>query len=310
MIDKVRIGIPKYQVYDLLEFIIGALGFAASILQVVQFFTKPIFPALAVTFVFCSSLSAVFLIKMLKFRKLSQNRLDEFSSSINKYAGIIRDESYALDRLYDTQQLTSLQLLDHARSTGQQGVDLLERILTFSTGERINVCIKYFPDIRPRDAGYTKPEDLYVKTLCRSAGTSTDRESDALARVSENTDFLQIIKEDRNYFRARDLHERDRQLRESGAGPYRNSTPNWDEMYRATIVVPIRIKRRLLGQDAGVQGYDLLGFWCADTLSTCAFRDSDMAAYTCLVKAFADLYYIYFNKVHQYLQKIEDNNGD
>lgn len=89
-------------------------------------------------------------------------------------------------------------------------------------------------------------------------------------------------------------------MKEISGKPYQNPNINWNDFYSSTIVVPIRIKRRYIEAEYVGEGFDILGFLCADSNSTSAFPDREMESYVDTVKAFADTLYIYIDRILYY----------
>jgi hypothetical protein len=305
---KVRSTIALYRLLDLLEIIIGAVSLVCALFGLWRHWNRGPSPE-AFFFIVICLVSAVLLIKMLKHRKMSQDRLLLLSEGFLGLAEAVRNDYYYIRQLHAQGTLDRDRLLLNARATGQHAVDLLASILSVSTEQKVSVCIKYFPDIYRDTGSPERVEDYYVGTLCRSSNSSPMRDLESLSRIGENTDFLLIMKEHRPYFRVRDLHRLEQYLEESGTGTYRNSNPEWSAYYRSTIVVPIRMERRLLVPDVGSEGFDLLGFLCADSLSTSAFRSEHLDAYTTLMKAFASVLHPYLDRVYSYLHELNQDRA-
>jgi hypothetical protein len=300
-------SIKKYQLIDTFELIFGSLSIVAAIIDLIFFSLGKAPLWIAFSFLTAFVLSLAFLTKILKLEKLSLERMVAFTEAFNQGSKVIRDDYYYLGQQGQKRLLTEEQLILNAKATCQQCVDLMANALTISATENVSICIKYFPqDYNPRNVAKLLIEDYRVKTLCRSHNTIAERSNDeggALARIGDNTDFLLITKELRPYFVAEDLREFDRISREGGFGHYRNSNLDWEKYYLSTIVVPIRMENRLVGTASS--GYDLLGFLCADSLSTSTFRKSDMQSYMNFLQAFAQLLYPYFDRIYTLRQSIE-----
>ncbi len=111
--------------------------------------------------------------------------------------------------------------------------------------------------------------DLAVKTVSRSATRAGQKSHHSTDWINENTDFRQILKEDREHFFSNDL-------KAALAQGYRNSHFT-DEVikdgtfpYLATIVWPVR------GRTAGssIDQWDLIGFLCIDSGHSGAFDEA------------------------------------
>lgn len=291
-------NMPKYRLYDLFEVLVGLLGLIASIISIA---TYAIIPNSQLAFFYIVVVTSAFIIifiKTVKMTRVSQDRLYDFSESFHRYTDLLRDKTYVLQSLYEADRLTYGLVLQNAGSFGQQTVDILSTLISNSTDERVSVCIKYFPDDQPRpDAnGFLQEEDYYLKTLSRSTNTVSDRlNNDGLVPILGNTAFMTIMNERKSYFRSSNLKE----LKKIDA--YDNTNQHWEKYYNATIVVPIRMKMNISNAEIPDSRYNLLGFLCADSLSTSAFRDSDIAAYTSMIKAYAGGLYMYLEKVYTFL---------
>jgi hypothetical protein len=135
-----------------------------------------------------------------------------------------------------------------------------------------------------------------VQTLVRSAnsqGGRTNRE----AAIADNTDFSRIAHDGQAFFASDNLPA----LAEKGE--YRNSTPNWQNHYRSTIVVPIRASLSVY-EDKDTCSDDefvLLGFLCADSRREGSFgRGTDPEkSYIVALQGFADAMFPFLNAVER-----------
>lgn len=85
---------------------------------------------------------------------------------------------------------------------------------------------------------------------------------------------------------------------------YQNSTENWEDYYIGTIVVPIRIANKRLFYTSEEESYNILGFLCADSLSTKAFTEEAKQRNIYYVKAYAALIYNILSKYQFYLKQL------
>jgi hypothetical protein len=183
-------------------------------------------------------------------------------------------------------------------NTGTEVVTLLAELLTSLAGHQVNVCIKAIEN--PRKPYPTTKEDwskVYVYTLCRSAKSAPRPTSmPKQIAVSDNTDFMLLMRDEGDIFAIPDLKKYDKQLRKAGNKEgYLNSNSQWPDFYRSTIVAPIRVQATHLGIE-NVR-YDLLGFLCADSMSTRVFPPRYIPHYSELMSSFGDDLYVYFAAV-------------
>ncbi len=288
----------KYQVFDFMELVMAALTFAAAVLTIWSFFADQASWITISGFALLLGALGYIFNKARKLRAFSLDRLLVFSRTFHAFSHMIRDAYTVLGRACRKTNISEEHLRGMAELTAQRTIDLISEALTASTGYDVCVSIKYFPQQKPGDHdGPTNPDDFYVKTLCRSSNSDPRRPSDLLYRVGDNTEFHQIMVERSADFCAQDLVEYQEAVRGTGR-PYRNSVLEWKDLYRARIVVPIRISNAALGDQLDDGGFELLGFLCADSESTSAFQRSQMSAYCDFLKAFADALYHYFERLY------------
>lgn len=184
--------------------------------------------------------------------------------------------------------------------------DLMEK----NTGRKVCASIKLIENTGM--ATNIDKDTATVITFCRSKNSDSKRkandERNNSIKVKENTDFYDILDENSqnaDAFYQSDLLQYAKYLKKDGRA-YRNTTLNYENFYRGTIVVPIRVARQKLYYVSENQGYDIIGFLCIDSIYTDAFRnnDFDKTNYINIVKSFAAEMYIILNKYNFYLQKI------
>jgi hypothetical protein len=298
-----RINISKYRVVDFIELVIGGVSFVSAIVGVLTFLQGQSATVVIVAFVGLFALCVIFFIKIRKLADASLEGLRVLADTLKMCTEAVKKDAYYLEQAHLRRDLTQHELLLHVKATSRDFVDRIANALSTSADERVCVCVKVFSENYPRAP--VVPElldDYYLETLCRS-----NNSTGALARVGENTDFLSIMKEGWPFFRHRDLVQYEKQLKANGARPYRNSSLDWREHYRGTVVVPIAAEQRIFASGAEKE-VDLLGFLCADSLSPSAFRVSHIEAYTNLMQAFATVLYPYFDRMYSYLQELDERS--
>lgn len=203
----------------------------------------------------------------------------------------------------------------------QQSIDLMTELskhLTEAFNIEIRSCIKLFDFITP---GAIKPTDdnidtakLKVITFARNNIGLPEmlREQYRTFSVKENTDFDYIFSHKQTdseyrpaFFFKQDLVKFDKDEKKRGR-KYRNSTLNWKDKYRTTIVMPIRYLKDL--QDGTVPSYDLVGYLCVDSKNTKAFASGYTTFILELLKGIADILYHYFDGCTQYYEELRDKD--
>ena len=304
-----NINVSKYRVADFMELVIGAVTFVAAVVAVLTFLQGQSPTVVIVAFVAVFGLCLIFFIKVRKLADMNLERLNTLADTFKMCTEAIKEGSHVLQQAHLRGDLTDQVLGLHVKNTCQDFVDRIANALSTSADEKINVCVKVFSDHHPRAPVVEERSDDYLlKTLCRSRNTSSKRFSSALSRVGDNTDFLTIINLRWPFFRHRDLVAYDKQLRADGAVPYRNSNLEWRDHYRGIIVVPIAEEQRILSSGVEIEA-NLLGFLCADSLSSSAFPISHIGAYTDLLLAFAAALYPYFDRMYSFLQELDERKG-
>lgn len=171
---------------------------------------------------------------------------------LHDYRNVINDMEYSYKRC----ELTDTELTVMVTSFLENALDYLTTTLKEMTGYEISGCVKA---IIGGNSGRISYEDAKVKTFVRSNNTnparkSLDQQDEEGVWLRDNTDFLEIVAEDRNNnisaFYQPNLKKYAERLKIDGK-VYKNSNPHWDEYYIGTVVVPIRIASKkiiLLGK--------------------------------------------------------------
>lgn len=280
-------------------FIVGALSLLSSLLTLVSTSWQTIAAFIAPTAFFCLYL-------YLKKKNLIE-RLSVASEMKHKASHLIRDKTYGLMAIsaqdHDNNVLLC-QVTTELENTGREFVTLIAELLTSLSGKQVNVCIKAIVNPRQIVKGADDWKNILVYTLCRSPKSKPrPTKTPKQVPISENTDFLQIMENKFDLVAIPDLKKYDRDLKKVGVTEgYMNSTNNWYDFYNTTIVAPIRIEEARLGSSNA--GYDLLGFLCADSLSTRAFPPKNISIYAQLMLSFGDDLYHYFNQATMITEKL------
>lgn len=148
-----------------------------------------------------------------------------------------------------------------------------------------------------------KPEYLYVSTLCRHDRTNppSTRGPDPL---EGNTDFMQVwdIETPGTCFWANDLD-----LVDPYENTHRRNVPRSKWAYNATMVWPIQKAEIGASDGPEVIGFDMLGFFCVDSLERDIFRyDNDFH----LGAGYADALYTHLSIKNYINEKATVSVGD
>lgn len=259
--------------------------------------------------------------------KLYQNKRSIVSQKyyqlIHDYRNIIND----LECSYKKGTLTDEQLTIMVTRFLENCLDYLVDTLSEMSGQVISGCVKAIIGGNCNRISY---EDAKVNTFVRSHNTnparrSLDQRDEEGVLLRDNTDFLDIVAEDRDkddsVFYQPNLKKYAEQLRKIGK-VYKNSTPHWDEYYIGTIVAPIRIaSKRLFYLDNNLPKrkarknkrrsvYYTLGFLCVDSLSEEAFSWDQKENYTYIVKAYAAAMFNILSKNQFYLKRLHEKANE
>lgn len=205
--------------------------------------------------------------KIANLRELYQRRaaVDLAMPSVHRAHHLLRDASYAA-------------MHDEPTSAAERlAASLAEMANAFSnvTGSTCRASIKLLElaaDAPDEIDPLRKPEYLYVSTLCRHDHTNppSTRGPDPL---EGNTDFMQVwdIDTPGTCFWSNDLD-----LVDPYENTHRRNVPRSKWAYNATMVWPIQ--KAEIGTPDGTDeiGFDMLGFFCVDSLERDVFRyDND-----------------------------------
>ena len=193
----------------------------------------------------------------------------------------IRDATYELKEGPGSAEL-------HALNTTTKVLGILAGLFSNMTGQQVCVCIK----ISEQFDGITaeSESDLMGKsvlTFNRDAGTPQPRWEHLHHSLTDNSDFRDIILGRKRWFTGADLE------RESG---YKNTTEEWNKWYRTAIVVPIQLETAR--KQGGHPIFELVGFLCADAMTSDAFGDN-IENYAHLMMSVGDGLYHYFDHVRK-----------
>lgn len=242
---------------------------------------------------------------------------------IHDYRNVIND----LECSYKKGKLTEEQLTLMVTNFLENSLDYLVDTLCKMSGQDISGCVKAIVGGNCHRISY---ENARVSTFVRSRNTrperrNLDQRNEEGVLLRDNTDFMDIVAEDRNennsVFFQPNLKSYEEQLKNIGK-EYRNSTLNWDKYYIGTIVAPIRIaSKRLFYLDNNSfkrrgkkrkksHVYYTLGFLCVDSLSEDAFKLDQKDNYTYIVKAYAAVMFNILSKNQFYLKRLHEKANE
>lgn len=314
-----------YWIYDLLSLISAIITIITAVIAVIKAvvrvkqledgtYTVSFNKMLAfLCFVFALFI-LVCILKICKYGRLLRNIKCSISDKYYEFLHDFRNYYCEVDKVNSLKKEDNAHLMEllteNTRRFIQSALDSLCIIMNSITGEKICACIKLLENNENTKYDINK-NNAKVFTFCRSANSDTNRKANDKMHegilISDNTDFYDILDEQslntNSYFYQTDLLQYDKDLRKLDK-QYKNSTPNYEKYYRGTIVVPIRISRKILDNEENKDGYNVIGFLCVDSLSTNAFRNTnfDKSCNSKIVKSFAAEIYIILQKYNRYLE--------
>lgn len=180
--------------------------------------------------------------------------------------------------------------------SSQKGVDSLADLLSSLTGYKICACVKLLEpsDNKSRDIDASQ---VKVLTLVRSSNCDPKRHDGDKhgALVSRNTDFREAIaacaEGGDGYFFQPDLIAYSRKLSSKNL-KYENTTSDWKDRYRATIVIPIPGRKSTYrhSKSKNKKKRSVIGFLCVDSMSTTAFLRFNKDVYISILAIYATEY--------------------
>lgn len=263
----------------------------------------------------CIIVMSVLIVLMLARHRKRQNMFrDEEKLVSQKYYQFLHDYrnvTKELECAYKKAQLNETFLTQKTEHFLENAMNYLSEIFIGMSGQEVCGCIKVIVG----NNGYNNISyrDACVKTFVRSQNTVSRRKSfdnkiENGVKISDNTDFMEIVADDRSnnnsVFYQRDLHKYDKELKRFGKR-YKNSTENWDEFYIGTAVAPIRIANKRLFYVRDDTSYNILEFLCVDSLSDKVFKEKNRDTYEYVLKSFAATIYSVLSQYQYYLKKLQ-----
>lgn len=249
----------------------------------------------------------IFLFKRIRKLKTAELlRTEQVTQNMHNLSHNVRDVYFDVMHYHKKATLTEDLLARTYKTELRDILDSLCAMMTAYTGRDVSACIKLI--------AYNDSEDVFDKdsatlvTFSRSSNSKSNRgdyESPSTPiRLKDNTDFYNVVDEGNSkiHFYQENLPEYAAELKKMHL-EYRNTNKKWEDFYRATIVVPIRIKHSKLYHLRNNNTYHILGFLCVDSMHTDAFTKQQETFNVDLMYAFADVIYILLGQYRHYLNK-------
>lgn len=227
--------------------------------------------------------------------KDKNTNLLEISDNMHKYCHNMRDYLCELEHTpFDSVSLLNSVCINICN-------DIERTIRGILEVNKVSVCIKQLVESSCQDDDYKKWK---VVTVARSGSTDMQRNvnNSKPVLIEDNSDFEVIISPEYmdSIFACKDLTRVEEEFIKQYGKKYKNSTKNYINFYKSTIVVPIRVqeeKANIPKVKKCVNCYHLIGFLCVDTKEVYQ-GDADVfdvaINYT---KTFADLLYKFFESI-------------
>ncbi|UZW12576.1 hypothetical protein OSC52_11990 [Clostridium pasteurianum] len=260
-----------------LEWIFYIIGIISSIFTIVGTIINNNSSNKMITIPFAIGVIIVIIGCIYKLSKQEITNVDKFhliSDVFHKTNHVLKDEINNISN-NDSAALTMEMLDSKLKDIIEIEIEGLAEILTYTTKQKVSVCIKYFDD------NIQNIFDGQLKTLIRSKSSHRDRPCDNQTIIKEITDYTEIILKNKNYFYRSDL---------KSVSQYINVI-NWDKFYNTRIVVPIRFIPESKIHTLGNKKY--YGFICVDAKKSKTF-ENEKDTYINLICGVADKLYIYF----------------
>lgn len=242
------------------------------------------------------------------YYKISRIRLFLFSNSFYLATQKFQETKYKIELRYDQYELSDKQLFAMINSYCEFIIDSLCTQLKHITGQEICGCIKLVDGFSDSQT----PRAITIETVSdfvRSKNTDADRVNRNIPKkvlIRDNIDFLELMDYNnvRNQFYQPNLIKYAKELADDDK-QYRNTTLNWKDYYKSTVVIPIQISNELLAHQED-EAYNVIGFICFDSDKEGAFSRALKEPITNLIKAYAALLYCLLDMYGVYLKRVLD----
>lgn len=263
-----------------------------------------IFLIFVVTVVVLVVMQLIVLRYMIKYKKLLMGTRKVTTSKFFQFTRNFRNSIFTILNYKLTEKLTVELLTEKTEAFLQIALDEICDIYKEFTHQEVFACIKYIDQV-----GNIDRDTATIKTFARSSNTDSERcendnNNEKPVYVKDNTDFYSILSPNspnkKSYFYQGNLVK----YAENKDNNYNNSTRNWQEYYKSTIVVPISIANKRLYTSNIKHCYNVIGFLCMDSLSTDAFLEREERYNIDLAQAFAAEFYVFLSQYKDYLKEL------
>lgn len=310
--NKIKEGLHNTPLWliNLISILSGMVTIITSILGIItiKITGDDLNSAAIVMYISTMSLSIILFFRVKKYRQIAQKRMAVISEKIHKFSHASRDIYFDILHNHKLGTLTENELHTTYKNYIGDVLDNMCEVMNSFTEKKVCACVKLFT--------YTDREEVIDEnnskliTFCRSKNSDTNRDNYEKRNskdiyLKDNTDFRYILDGsiEKDYFYQGNLVEFNNKLKETGKR-YRNTNINWEQYYRGTIVVPIRIECKHLYNQNQDSAFHIMGFLCVDSMDTDAFREEQENYNVDMIKAYADMIYIFLDQYKYYLNKL------
>lgn len=260
--------------------------------------------------------AAAMTIKVFRYRKVQMKTRHVLSEAYYKFLHDVRNRISYFRVLEEKEDLSVRLLTEVMKQDCEAALNGLCSMYKVLSGREVSACIKLVNYDRSNN------NERYVVTFARSSNSSNDRKVNDEIRtkdvITKNTDFDIIINQNKAYFYQQDLLKYKKELNKVGK-EYDNTTLNWENLYRSTVVAPIRIsktrasidnkEKQVDAQESGI-AYYILGFLCVDSMYTDVFVKSEEKYYCHIIKSYAAIFYTFFKRYQEMLKLATERSTD
>lgn len=287
-------------------------GLAYSGIEIVLGIKNPNTSTIDLAKILLMIMAIILVMLLIRLKNIKSNVIQEQQYVSQRYYRFLHDYRNMINQMecdYKRQNLNLKLLTDTVEHFLENALDYLTETLSTITEEKVCGCIKVIVGQGFEKISY---EEAKVKTFVRSHNSQEERKSfdvrfSSGVKISDNTDFMSIVSENRrgndSSFYQGNLKEYAESLKKIGQ-KYQNSTENWEDYYCGTIVVPVRIANKRLFYTVEEESYNILGFLCVDSLSDRAFTEEARESNIYIVKSYAALIYNILSKYQFYLKQL------
>lgn len=293
----------------------GICTIISTVFTTISFFYNGFSVNKFLLFVIVTSISFNVLLftRIRKYALLETLRLKVVPQNMHNLLHEVRDVYFEVMSSYKKNVLSQATLTNWYKSELTRILNNLSSTMTTYTSQDICACIKLIPQFNIGEE--INLDNATLITFCRSDNSDHRRSSYESSNkpilIKDNSDFFEVVSPlfEKTYFYQGNLKTYAEGKRRNGE-QYKNSNPNWDKFYNATVVVPIRIERNKLYHIATNDAYHILGFLCIDSMSTDAFSKSLENYYVNILYAYADIIYILLGQYCHYLRKFDKSTSE